>query len=80
MEGYCASNNTNRILVNVSGFNKTEAFYPNTNTSRNIGPFEVSHSPGIQKILIKWVNGRETNGRTISCRDINGGLCTNTCM
>ena len=80
MEGCCVSNNTNRILINFSGYNKTEAFYPNTNTSPNIGPFEVSHSPGSHKILIKWVNGPETNGHTISCRDINGGLCTGTCI
>ena len=37
MEGYCVSNTTNRILINVSGYNKTEVFYPYTNILCNIG-------------------------------------------
>ena len=74
------SNDTNRMWMNISGFNNTITFYPNTNKSFNIGPFKISHSHGSQKVLVEYVTGPETNGRTISCRDINGGLCPHTCV
>lgn len=74
MKGHCMSENTNRIWISVSGLNKTITIYPNTNTSYDIGPFEFSHSHGSQEVLISYVTGQEVNGRTITCRDINGGM------
>lgn len=75
VEGYCASNNTNRMWIKVSGFNKTVIFYPNSNISHNIGPINVSHSHRSLKVHMKFVFGPEVDGRTILCRDTYGGLC-----